>query len=127
MNDHRIARRVWKIRISMHVNSISSKDTGETRTIYVWSDNEKIMWGSDTDIIRDTNIRYYQRTFFKSFLHNYPEEMKIIKGSDFNFESVDLMDYKLRRVRLRKGTLYIESLEWLLYKRATINPKNKKR
>ena len=59
MNDHRIARRVWKIRISMHVNSISSKDTGETRTIYVWSDHEKIMWGSDTDIIRDTNIRYY--------------------------------------------------------------------
>ena len=59
MNDHRIARRVWKIRISMHVNSISSKDTGETRTIYVWSDNEKIMWASDTDIIRDTNIRYY--------------------------------------------------------------------
>ena len=53
--------------------------------------------------------------------------MKIIKGSDFNFESVDLMDYKLPRVRLRKGTLYIESLEWLLYKRATINPKNKKR
>ena len=59
MNDHRIARRVWKIRISMHVNCISSKDTGETRTIYVWSDNEKIMWSSDTDIIKDTNIRYY--------------------------------------------------------------------
>ena len=39
INDHRIARRVWKIQISMRVNFISSKDTGETRTIYVWSDN----------------------------------------------------------------------------------------
>ena len=36
INDHRIAsRRVWKIRISMRVNIISSKDTGETRAIYV--------------------------------------------------------------------------------------------
>ena len=54
INDHRIARRVWKIQISMHVNFISSKDTGETRTIYVCSDNVSIMWGSDTDdIIRE--------------------------------------------------------------------------
>ena len=43
INDHRITRRVWKIQISMHVNFISSKVTGETRTIYVWSDNESNM------------------------------------------------------------------------------------
>ena len=46
-----IARRVWKIQISMHVNFISSKDTGETRTIYVWSDNVKIMWVSNINNI----------------------------------------------------------------------------
>ena len=34
INDHRIARRVQKIQISICVNFISSKDTGETRTIY---------------------------------------------------------------------------------------------
>ena len=38
----------------MRVNFVSSKDAGETRTIYVWSDNVKIMWSSDTDdIIRE--------------------------------------------------------------------------
>ena len=38
----------------MHINVISSKDTGETCTIYVWSDNVSIMWGRDTDdIIRE--------------------------------------------------------------------------
>ena len=116
INDHRIARRVWKIQISMHVNFISSKDTGETRTIYVWSNNESIMQGRDTDdIIRE---------LFRSFLHNYQEELKIIKGSDFVFESVELMDYKLHRVRLRRGGSYIKSPEWLLHKGATINPKN---
>ena len=31
----------------MRVNFISSKDTGETRTIYVWSDNVSIIWCSD--------------------------------------------------------------------------------
>ena len=51
--------------------------------------------------------------------------MKIIKGSNFVFESVELMDYKLHRVRLRRGGSYIKSPEWLLHKGATINPKNK--
>ena len=55
INDHRIARRVWKIQTSMRVNFTSSKDTGETRTIWVWSSNdESIIWGSDTyDITRE--------------------------------------------------------------------------
>ena len=101
----------------MRVNFISSKDTGETRTIYVWSNNKSIMRGSDTDdIIRE---------LFRSFLHNYQEELKIIKGSDFVFESVELMDYKLHRVRLRRGRSYVKSPEWLANKKATINPKNK--
>ena len=30
INDHRIARRVWKIQINIHVNFISSNDSGET-------------------------------------------------------------------------------------------------
>ena len=43
------------------------------------------MQGKDTyDIIRK---------IFRSFLHNYQGELKMIKGSDFVFESVDLMDY----------------------------------
>ena len=50
--------------------------------------------------------------------------MKIIKGSDFVFESVELMDYKLHRVRLWRGGSYIKSPEWFLYKGATINLKN---
>ena len=117
INDYRISRRVWKIQISIRVNFISSNDTGKTRTIYLWSNNKSIMWGSDTNnIIREP---------FWSFLHNYQEELKIIKGSNFAFESVELMDYKLHRVRLRRGGSYIKSPEWLLHKGATINPKNK--
>ena len=85
INTYRIARRVWKIQISLRVNFVSSKDTGETCTIYVWSNNESIMWGSDTDdIIKED---------FRPFLHKYQEELTIISESEFNFESVELMDY----------------------------------
>ena len=35
----------------MHVNFISSKDTGETRTIYIWSDNEEIRLGKKQMIL----------------------------------------------------------------------------
>ena len=49
INDHKTAKtRVWKIQISIRVNFISCKDTGETRTIYIWSDNENIMGGNET-------------------------------------------------------------------------------
>ena len=48
----------------------------------------------------------------------------MIKGSDFVFESVDLLDYKLHRVRLKRGGSYIKSPKWLENKKATINPKN---
>ena len=116
INHHRIARRVWKIQINMHVNFISSRDTGETHTYYIWSDNVSIMQGKETnDIIRE---------IFDSFLYNYQKELKIIKGSDFVFESVDLLDYQLHRVRLKRGGSYIKFPKWLLNKGATINPKN---
>ena len=48
----------------------------------------------------------------------------MIKGSDFVFECVDLLDYKLHRVRLRRGGSHIKSPEQLLHKGVPINPKN---
>ena len=119
MNDHKPnirTSKAWKIQIPMCVNFISSKDTGEIRTIYVWSNNESIMWGSDTnDIIKD---------LFESFLYNYQEELKTISGSDFVFESAELMNYKLHIVSLKRGGSYIKSSEWFVNEKATINPKN---
>ena len=120
INDHKPGEtksEVWKIQISMRVNFISSKDKEETRTIYVLSDNEDIMWGNETDnIIKE---------LFKSFLGNYQKEVQIMRGgSNFVFESVELMDYKLHKVSLKRGGSYLESHEWLVNKAGTINQKN---
>ena len=46
-------------------------------------------------------------------------------GSNFIFESVELLDYHLHKISLKRGKPYIKSPEWLINKRATINPKNK--
>ena len=47
------------------------------------------------------------------------------KGSDFIFESVDLLSYSFHKISLKRGKSYIKSPEWVINKRATINPKNK--
>ena len=38
----------WKIQVNMHINYVSSNDTGEIHTIFVWSDNEEIGLGNET-------------------------------------------------------------------------------
>ena len=121
INDHKAIRnesKEWKNQINMHVNFVSSKDTWETRTIFVWSDNEEIRSGNETDDII--------KRLLKSFLTNYQNEEKILRnGSNFVFESVDLLSYHIHKTSLKRGKSYIKSPEWILNKRATINPKNK--
>ena len=90
INDHKTAESgEWKIQLNMHVIFISSNDTGETRTIIILSDNEEIMLGNKTNGII-TN---------KSLLNNYHKEEQIMReASDFKFESVELLDYKLHKI-----------------------------
>ena len=48
-----------------------------------------------------------------------------MRGSNFYFNSVDLLYYHLQKTSLsRKGSSYIDSPKWLKNKKATINPKN---
>ena len=105
----------WKIQINMHVNFVSSNDNGENRTIFVWSDNEEMRLGNE--IIK---------RLINSFLNNYQKEDIILRnGSNFVSENVDLLSYHIHKTSLRRGKSYVKSSEWLINKRATINPKNK--
>ena len=45
-------------------------------------------------------------------------------GSEFGFDSIDLLCYKLHKISLNRGGSYIDSLKCLKNKKATINPKN---
>ena len=48
-----------------------------------------------------------------------------MRESGFIFDSVQLMYYKYYKVSFRHGGSYIDSLDWIKKKKATINPKNK--
>ena len=81
----------------MYVNFISSNDTRENRTIFVWSDDEEIKLGSETD---DDIIK----RLINSFLNNDQKEKIILRnGSNFVFESVDLLSYHIHKTSLKRG------------------------
>ena len=108
----------WKIQLTMAINFISSKDSDETLTMHTKSNNVEIMVGSETDeIIKD---------LFESFLQNYQEGLEeSMRGSEFVYDSIDVLYYTLNKVSLSRGGSYIDSAKWLKNKKATINPKDK--
>ena len=103
----------------MAINFISSKDSDEIRTMHTKSNNIEIMIGSETnEIIED---------LFESFLLKYQEGLEeSMRGSEFVYNSVDVLYYNLNKVSLSSGGSYIDSSKWMKNKKTTINPQNKK-
>ena len=100
----------------MAINFISSD---ETRTMHTKSNNVEIMVGSEANEIIEQ--------LFKSFLQKYREGLEeSMRGSEFVYDSVDVLYYNLNRVSLSRGGSYIDFPKWLKNKKATINPQNKK-
>ena len=79
--------------------------------------NIEIMVVSETDEIIEEIFRF--------LLQRHQERLEeSMKGSEFIFDSVHLLDYHLQKTSLKRiGSLYIDSPEWLK-KKAIINPKN---
>ena len=81
------------------------------------NDNIEIMMGSETDEIIEE--------LFESLLQRYHEGLEeSMKGSEFIFDSIDVLYYNLNKISLIRGGSYIDSPEWLWNKKATLNPKN---
>ena len=100
----------------MAINFISSD---ETRTMHAKSNNVEIMVGSEANEIIEH--------LFKSFLQKYREGLEeSMRGSEFVYDSVDVLYYNLNRVSLSRGGSYIDFPKWLKNKKATINPQNEK-
>ena len=79
--------------------------------------NVEIRIGDDTnDVIKE---------LFKSFLQRYQESLQEkMRGSEFEFDGVNLLYYDFNKVSLNRGGSYIESPKWIKNKKPTINPKN---
>ena len=82
----------------------------------MWSDNEEIKSGNETDDII--------KGLLNSFLNNYQKEEIILRnGSNFVFESVDLLSYHIHKTSLKREKSYMKSPEWVVNKKVIIKPK----
>ena len=117
INDYK-SKGEWKIQLTAEINFTSLKpDSDEKRIMHTKSDNAEIMIGSDTnDVIKE---------LFKSFLQRYQEGLQEkMRGSEFEFDDVNLLYYDFNKISLNSGGSYIESAKWIKNKKSTINPKN---
>ena len=70
INNHKSNK--WKIQLNVHVNLVSSNDTGGIRTIFGWSDNKEIRSGNETDDIIKGLLNF--------FLTNYQNGEAILRN-----------------------------------------------
>ena len=102
----------WKIQLTMSINFISSNDSDETHNLHTKSNNIEIMMGNETDEVIEK--------LFESLLQNYQKDLEeSMRGSEFNFGSVDLLYYHLQKIILKRGESYIDSPEWLNNKKSS--------
>ena len=89
----------------------------ETRIIYTRSDNVEIMFGDDNDDIIEQ--------LFEPLLQKYEENLQSkMKGSEFEFDGVNLLYYDFNKTSINRGGSYIDSPKWFKDKKSIINPKN---
>ena len=102
INDYK-SKGEWKIQLTAEINFTSLKpDSDETRIMYMKSDNTEIMIGSDTnEVIKE---------LFKLFLQRYQESLQEkMRGSEFEFDGVNLLYYDFNKISLNRGGSHIES------------------
>ena len=62
----------------------------------------------------------------KNSLNRFCKDIKNVymRGSEFEFDGVNLLYYDFNKISLNKGGSYIESPKWIKNKKSTINPTN---
>ena len=89
----------------------------ETRIMHTKRDNIEIMIGDDNDDIIEE--------LFKSLLQKYEENLQNkMRGSDFEYDGVNFLNYDFNKISLNRGESYTDSPKWLKDKKSTINPRN---
>ena len=74
------------------------------------------------EIMIDNETDEIIEKLFESHLQRYQKDLEEkMRGSEFVFDSVDLLYDNLYKISLNRGRSYIDSLKWLKNKKVTIN------
>ena len=104
-----------QIQLTIAIDFISSKDSEEERGVHT-SKNDIIF--TFYSVVNDVTEK-----LFKSLRSKYQNGLETsMKGSDFIFDSVQLMYYKCHGINFKRGGSYIDSPDGI--KKTKINPKN---
>ena len=92
----------WKIHLIIAINFISSKDTEEERGMHSTSVNIKFTpYNNENEVVNE---------LFDLLRLKYQDNLNTsMRGSDFIFDSVQLMYYKCHKVNYKRGGSYIDS------------------
>ena len=106
-----------KIQLTIEINFIISKDS-----------EEECVMHSRSNSIKVTSYEYVNEIvdeLFVSLCSRYQGNVEIsIRRTDFIFDSLQLVHYKLHNVNFKHGGSYTDSPDWIKMKKGTINPKN---
>ena len=105
----------WKLQLAISIKFISSRNPDQFSIRHSYSENNEIMSGTDiNDAVNNLLI---------TLRENYINDLSRMEGSEYHFERVALLKYKLHKLSLTKAGSYIDSPKWIKSKKATINPK----
>ena len=80
----------WKIQLAIANNFISSIDNDEERVMHSKSDNIEIMINDEADEVKEE--------LFDSLKNRYQNNLESVKGSEFFFDYVQLLNYKCHKI-----------------------------
>ena len=101
----------WKIQLTSSINFISSKDSEEEYVMHQSSDNINFTSYSE--------VNYVVGKLFKSLRSKYHDALETsTKGSDFIFDTVQIMYYKCHKVNFKCSGLNIDSPDWIKKKKS---------
>ena len=108
---------IWKIQLAIANKSIFSIDNDDKRVMLSKSDNIEIMINHEADeVIKE---------LFNSLKNRYQNKLKLMKGSEFVFDYVDLLCYRCHKINSNCWGSCIDSLDWIKNKKRTISTINK--
>ena len=84
------------------------------------SDNIEIM------INEEEEVEKVVKELFDPLKNRYQNNLELMKCIDFVFDYIHLLYYKCHKINLNCGGSYIDSLDRVKKKKATVNPINKK-
>ena len=77
-------------------------------------------------INEEEEVEKVVKELFDPLKNRYQNNLELMKCIDFVFDYIHLLYYKCHKINLNCGGSYIDSLDWVKKKKATVNPINKK-